>query len=77
MHRVCARAYGGQKRALGSPELELQMIVSRHVGAGSGTWILCKSSHFSEPLSHLSSASTPDPGTQHKLHPLHSVKGNT
>ena len=30
-----------QKRALGPLELELQMIVSHHLGAGNQSWVLC------------------------------------
>lgn len=37
----------GQQRTFDSLELEL------HVGAGNRTWVLCRSSKCSEPLSHL------------------------
>lgn len=35
MHHVHAGSLGGQKRALNSLELELQAVVSHHVGAGN------------------------------------------
>jgi len=38
----------GHKRALDTLELELQMVVSHHVGAGNETQVLCKSK-LSEP----------------------------
>lgn len=42
---VCATfAQGGQKRASGPLELEVQVVVSCHVGASNQTLILCKSS---------------------------------
>lgn len=42
---VCATfAQGGQKRTLGPLELEIQVVVSCHVGASNQTLILCKSS---------------------------------
>lgn len=32
------------KRGCGNPlELELQMIVNHHLGAGNQSWVLCKS----------------------------------
>lgn len=50
-HRYVSKAQGGQKRASSPLELELQMVVSDHVGAGNRTSIFCKSSKYSEPLS--------------------------
>lgn len=35
-------AHGGEQRALALLELDLQMVVSCHVGAGNRTWILCE-----------------------------------
>ena len=35
--------FRGQKRVLDPLELELNVIVSHHSGAGNGTWVLCKS----------------------------------
>lgn len=40
------------KRNIGTLELELQMIVSNHIGAGNWTQVLCKSSQCSPLLSH-------------------------
>ena len=45
-------AFGGQKIVLDPLELELQMLGSYHVGAGTQTQVLCSSSKFL-PLSHL------------------------
>ena len=59
MHSVCVPvACRGQKRALDPSELELQVVVSCHVGAGNGTQVLCKSNgcsvtHESSLHSHL------------------------
>lgn len=47
---VCS-AGGGQQRATGCLELELQEVVSSYVGAGNGTQILCNSSQCCEPVS--------------------------
>jgi hypothetical protein len=44
----------GQKRALEPLGVELQMVVSHHVGAESGTQVLCRSNKCFKPLSHLS-----------------------
>ena len=44
---VCPVSRGGQKRALDPQELELQMVVSHHVGVGEQTWVLCKSNKCS------------------------------
>lgn len=35
VYHMCASAGGGQKRALGTLGLELQIVVRRHVGAGN------------------------------------------
>lgn len=37
----------GQERVLDLLDLELRMIVSHHVGAGSQTWVLCRRSKCS------------------------------
>ena len=47
------RSQGHQKVFL--LDLELQMVVSQHVGVGNRTQDLCKGSAYPEPLSHLSS----------------------
>ena len=39
---VCSSACGDQKSVSSPLELELQMIVSCWVGAGTRTWVLCK-----------------------------------
>ena len=40
---VCVpHVIGVQKGVLGALELELQMVVSHHVGAGKQTWVLWK-----------------------------------
>ena len=48
-------APGGQKQVSNSLELELQMVVSCHVGAGNLTQVLWKMNQCSELLSHFSS----------------------
>ena len=53
---ICVIAFGGQKR-VGPLELELQMVVSYHVGAENQTWVFCKSSKCSQPLSSPQSPS--------------------
>lgn len=51
---VCATfAQGGQKRASGPLELEVQAVVSCHVGASNQTLILCKSSQCFESVRQL------------------------
>ena len=51
VHGVFACMYalpkGGQEEALGPLKLELQAIVSYHMGAGNQTWVLYKSSQCS------------------------------
>lgn len=41
--RVCC--HGNQWRVLDTLELVLQVVVSHHVGPGSGTWVLTEPSH--------------------------------
>ena len=43
----CAMCILLEKRVLDPLELELQMVVNHHVGAGNVTWVLSKSSKFS------------------------------
>lgn len=50
---VC-NACGDQNRALYILKLRLKVVVSCNVGAGNQTQVLCKSSKWSSPLSHLS-----------------------
>lgn len=40
------RDHRGQKKVSYPLELELQVFLSNHVGAGNKTWVLCKSSQF-------------------------------
>ena len=47
-------SHGGQKRASDPLKLELQTIVSYHMGAGNQTCVLCKSSQCSSLLSCVS-----------------------
>ena len=55
---VCATfthdAHRGQKRALDPLDLDLQMVVSQHVGAAHTPWVLWKGSQSSVSLNHLS-----------------------
>jgi hypothetical protein len=44
VYDVCSTC-GGLKRALGPLELELQVVVSQHVGVEHQTQVLWKSSH--------------------------------
>lgn len=46
-----SNVHGGQRREGDAMELELQEVVSRHMGAGNK---ICKSNKCSKPLSHLS-----------------------
>lgn len=39
MHHVVSGTHKGQKRASDSLELQLQMLVSLHVGTGNRTWV--------------------------------------
>lgn len=48
-------AHGGQKRVLSPLKLELQTVVSWHMGAGNGAWFLWKSSQHPLPLNYFSS----------------------
>lgn len=34
-------------------ELELSVVAGHHVGSGNQTWILCKNSQCSDPLTYL------------------------
>lgn len=52
MHAACG--YGGLGRVSYPLELELQMLMSYCVGAGSQTWVICQSSKCSQVLSQLS-----------------------
>lgn len=45
VHHICVQACGTQKRALDPRELELQMNVTHHMGAGEWTQVLCKNSN--------------------------------
>jgi hypothetical protein len=45
---------GSQKRVSNQIKLDLQIVVSYYVSVGNQTGILCKSSWYSELLSHLS-----------------------
>jgi hypothetical protein len=48
IHTTCmSGACGGQKQKPGPLEMELQMIVSHHVGARNQTWVLSKSNKCS------------------------------
>jgi hypothetical protein len=42
-------ALGGQREASDLLELELQMVVSDHVGAGNQTWVFYENLSTSEP----------------------------
>jgi hypothetical protein len=54
VYDVCSTC-GGLKRALGPLELELQVVVSQHVGVEHQTQVLWKSSHWSQlTIEHLS-----------------------
>ena len=44
---TCVRCAGGQEKTLDSLELELQLVVSCHVGARNQTQVLWKSSRCS------------------------------
>lgn len=48
----------GLEESIHPLELELQVEVSHHVWAGTQTWILCKSTKYSQVLSHLCSPMT-------------------
>lgn len=49
----------GQKRVSVVLDLELQMVISCHLGAGNWTWVHCKNSKCSYLLAHPSSPSRP------------------
>jgi hypothetical protein len=44
---MCIICIQGSEEVLDPQELELQMVVSCHVGAGNKIWVLCKSSKCS------------------------------
>lgn len=48
MHHLCACSCGGQNRASYPQELQLQVIMSNHLGAGKQAWVFCKNSKGSE-----------------------------
>lgn len=52
----CLHTFRGHKEAPATLEMALQMV-RHHVGAGNGTWVLCKSCKCSLLLSHWSSSS--------------------
>lgn len=45
-------------RASDPLELEFQVVVSCHLGAGNRTWVLCKSSHLSSPSTNFLTSKT-------------------
>ena len=47
VHHVLPATCGGQKKALDPLELQLQMVVSLHVGSGNLTQVLWKNSQCS------------------------------
>lgn len=47
MHYICAWGLWRAIRALDPPELDLQTVVSSHVGAGNQNWVLWKGSQCS------------------------------
>lgn len=47
VYRVYAWDPKRPEESIVSLELKLQVVISRHVGAGNGTWVLCKSSQCS------------------------------
>jgi hypothetical protein len=40
-------AYGGQKKPLEPPEVELQIALHSHVGPGNLTWVVYKNGKYS------------------------------
>lgn len=58
LHHLHVGAHGGHCMASNSLALELQAGVSRHVDAGSCTLVFCKSSRWSQSLSHACSTAT-------------------
>lgn len=48
-HVFVPGAHKGQKRVLDPSELELQMIVSHHVGDENQFQVLCRHSNYSQP----------------------------
>lgn len=56
VHHICAWWLQRSEEVLDPLGQELQKLMSRHVGAGSQTWIFCKKQKaFSYPLSHFTS----------------------
>lgn len=55
VYHICAWCPWRSDRALDLQKLELQIVMSHHIAAGNGAWVLCKSSKYSKSLSHLSS----------------------
>ena len=51
--RSMPHTHEARRQILGSLGLELQMVVSHHVGAGKGPQVFCKSSQCSLSLSHF------------------------
>lgn len=47
VHLVPVQAFRGQKMALDLLKLDLQMVVSCHMGCRNSIWIICKSSKCS------------------------------
>lgn len=54
LHHVCLMPLES-KEGTGYMELDLQIVVSLHMGAGNQCYVLWKSSQSSQLLSHLSS----------------------
>ena len=67
----------GQRKAPDPVELESQLGITCHVGAGNWIWVLCQSSQCSQLLSHLSSPSNGFPLTaaRYCLTSAHSSEG--
>lgn len=49
VHPERTRPSRGQKRVLDTLELELQVVVNFHMGAGNWTWVLCRVAIFPDP----------------------------
>jgi hypothetical protein len=54
-HYMLAWCLWTQEACINFLGLELQTVVSCHIGAGNSPWVLCKNSKCSYRLSHLSS----------------------
>lgn len=46
MYHECARACRSHKRALDTPDMELQVTLSHHMGTENQTCVFCKSSQL-------------------------------